>query len=270
MQAVCAVKASNEELRRFDPINCLIYNLLPKADEYRIKMDQYSSGMFTHTIFFRKKYFSNLLNANAKNYSQLVVICGGLDFSCLSSPGWKDKPKFFIDHPLSLELSLPLLKQVDVNAETMKFLGIDLVDPDAAALLSAELLNKGFDLDKSTLVIWEGATYYIEKHNVFSTIEALSNLMPHMKLAFDFVLAIPAFKTNVADEEIKGLKKNLDYVKRHNEPWKSKFCSNEIIRKLEDLGFTNVIFHTDKDIINMLKIKLRNYKMMFGFVAANR
>lgn len=272
MQAVCAAKASNEELCQLDPSNYLIYDLLPKAEEYRDKLDQYSNGMFTHTIYFRKKYFSNLLDASAKDYSQLIVICGGLDFSCLSKADWKDKPKFFIDHPLSLDFSLPLLKQVDVSAKAIKFIGIDLVDPGAEVLLISELLNQGFDLNKSTLIIWEGATYYMEKKDVLSTIKALANLIPHMKVAFDFVLAtaVQTFETNVADGEVKALKNTLDYIKRHNEPWKSKFSLSEITQKLGSLGFANVIFHTDKEIIEMFKMKLENYKMLFGFMSANK
>jgi len=92
MQAACAAKASDQLLCQLDPINSRIYNLLPEADAYRSTMDQYSNGMFTHTVCFRKKFFAQLLDESAKNYSQLIVLCGGLDFSCLANTKWETKP----------------------------------------------------------------------------------------------------------------------------------------------------------------------------------
>lgn len=265
MQAVCAARNDYLQLRERDILLAKTAPLLTDAKKYQQQFDNFSKGLFTKTIWFRSLYFSEQMDIAAEEYEQIIILCSGLDFRAITHPIWSKKDKFFIDHPQSLHYSQSVLKQLNHPATKVKFIGQDvtLVNPEK---IKEMLSSNGFNHTKKTLIIWEGASFYFEKTQVYNLLSSLIQNIENIKIAFDYHV-----KAIVANPIEENLKESLNYAKEHNEQWNSSFTDKE----LQDY-FSNYSFH---DIEQMTDITVQqlyfydsidDYKPMFGFITAER
>lgn len=268
MQAVCAAKASIDELRLDDPICAQLVARLPEAKDHLAMMNQFTNGLFSQTIYFRKKHFALQLEQHVNECEQLLVLCNGLDFASLAHPAWQKKPIYFVDHPMSLKLSQSLLSDAEINTQHANFIGVDLSTQDAAQTLFAQLSEAKFDVTKSTLLIWEGASYYFNQAKVLELLKMLAHTLSNLTLAFDFVYDTD--NTGVSSEERSGREASLEYVKKQNEPWQSKFDEQFLSLKLQQFGFDTVLIESDEVLIKRFGFELTQYNKMFGFALASK
>ena len=273
MQAACAAKANNRFFDLLDPINVDIYNALPESNKYREIMDRHSNGMFSKTIYFRKRYFYESLVKDSENYSQLIVLSCGLDFGSLSIGEWKGRNKFFIDHPASLQLSFPILKKVCNIPYNIKFLPINLELNGSHKYLIENLLKNDFDTKKNTLVIWEGSTYFLERKTILKIIFSLSKFVKNLKIIFDYVVDLDNH-LNVSEfkkMEIKDLNKINNFIRNNNEPWKTKFKIADLEENLKVMSFNKILTETDIEVQKKIYgFSLEDYKLMFAFTNASK
>lgn len=265
MQAVCAARNDHLKLRERDILLAKTAPLLTDAKKYQQQFDSFSKGLFTKTIWFRSLYFSDQMDIAAEEYEQIIILCSGLDFRAITHPIWSKKDKFFIDHPQSLQYSQSVLKQLDYPTTKVKFIGQDvtLVDPE---IVKEMLFSNGFNQAKKTLIIWEGASFYFEKTQVYNLLNSFIQNIENIKIVFDYHIK------KIPDDSVEeDLKKSLNYAKEHDEQWNSSFIAKELQDYFSNYSFNEIEQMTDITVQQLYFYhSIDDYKPMFGFITAER
>lgn len=256
MQAVSAVRSENTDLLGRDEIASEILKHLPDAKKFKEKLDEISHGMFSRTILVRSLFFSEQCELARPHHKQLIILCSGLDFRFLQHPLWKDMPKYLIDHPLSLSLVSNLL---NVHAfKNTKLIPMDLENMELKQFEEA-LIGANFDSSISTLVIWEGATYYLTEKVVLNCLEVINQVTQKNQIIVDFAnydnwrnpeLASKA-KNNLqisSPDLDEGAIKGLELLEEINEPWQGFFQPELIYNAFKQMAYTDIEIFWDYEL----------------------
>lgn len=244
MQAVCAARVDNLSN---DPIATAILETLPEARTFRDQLDELSRGMFSRTIVMRSHFFSKALANHAGRFSQLVILCAGLDFRFLTYPSWSATPTFLIDHPASLQLTRELTANHKDALASTQLVPVDLTTLSEDDILQ-NLLATGFDVTQPTLFLWEGATYYFQPDVVYHLINTISSLCSKSSLVIDFAnegsfMQKQQQRTQLEsepDEEQTGVNQTMALLEKKREPWYGFFKPTTISDHLQKAGYTAV------------------------------
>jgi len=269
MQAVCAVRDRNKDILGEDPVSKELIGYLPRADEWRSKLDEASHGMFSRSVVIRTQFFLEVLKKYTNQSEQLVVLSSGLDFKYLRFDKWRQKRVFMVDQPASLSLMLRAVEMSKTDLSHVEAVSLDIETMSQTDLMD-KLVAKGFDVKKPTLILWEGATYYIRDSAVFGALNAVFSACLSVTVAADFVnkycyLAQSSLSTDNIDE---GVTDTLDILSQHREPWKGFFSESGLSEFLADKGCESIDFCWDSDLESRyLGSSDMSIKTMFYMVA---
>lgn len=235
MEAVCAVRAQFKD-QIHDTVSEQILELLPDATRSREILDKGSKGMFSRSILLRSLFFRQTMIENSGYSNQIIVLSSGLDSKPLSIPELKGKQIFYVDHPLSYEFSKAIFNQANVDLSNVSFVPFDL--NMELSLLGEALIKSGVNLDESTLILWEGASYYFEPDQIYKLVEYIARTFKKVNFCFDFLDKSSYFENGVPVN--MGVQKNLEFLVEIGEPWKGFIELSTIFSKLKEYKFTNI------------------------------
>lgn len=267
MQAVAAVRRKHENILGKDVVARNIMENLPDAITFKNKLDELSNGMFSRSVVVRTAFYNNALNALKLSFDQVVILGLGLDFKFLNINTLKPAKKFCIDHPNSLNFSIPLIKPYQALLSQCYMIGMDL-SKETSAILSKKLEDEGFKKTASTLFLWEGCTYYFTPKGVEKIISWISSLVQNnaAMVITDFVnkdtwSQLPTNKTDARHQEFNNANHAMTALNDIKEPWYGYFTIDEIKKLFKQFGFkVNLNWEHDieKDIYNENKIRKKS------------
>ena len=132
-----------------------------------------------------------------------------------------------------------------------------------------EILNKGFDVDKKTVVSCAGVTLYLTNDAIIDTLRKMTLLASGSTIAMAFYLP-----PEQLDEEDKPLMEiSMKGAAAAGTPFMSFYSVNEIVKLAEDIGFTKIQTVSTKDMTERyFKDRLDNFVPASGefFLVAKR
>jgi len=239
MQAVCAVRAEYAaELG--DALARRVLEVLPAGAEVRARLDTGSRGMFSRSIRLRSLYIARAMRDAAADHAQLVVLSAGLDFRAMSDvESWGQRARVFLDHPASQALAHDVLRAIDFEpAPPAKLVALDLATFGGGDLARA-LVAAGVDPELPILIVWEGATYYIEPEVVTRTLKEVLEFFSRVHIVADFLQRNAYFRPD-GEPLDEGAARNLEYVRSLGEPWVGFFDAGDLVSVLRDHDCTRV------------------------------
>lgn len=232
MKAACAARAAHAA-EIADDVSPRIVRLLPDAEDARRLLDDGSRGLFSRSVLLRSRYFGEIHETQAARRDQLVLLSAGLDVRSLAMPCWRGKAIFAVDHPSSQALCRDLLERAGIALPSTRFVPLDLVGEPPGALLGA-LIEAGLDPERPTLVVWEGATYYLPRPTVHAQLCALGRNFAAARVAVDLLCRDAYLRDGQPANE--GVARNLEFLRRLGEPWIGFFDPEETIAIIRAAG----------------------------------
>lgn len=108
----------------------------------------------------------------------------------------------------------------------------------------AELLNKGFDIHKKTVVSCTGVTLYLSREAIIDTLKKMTLLAPGSKIAIAFYLPLEQL-----DEEDKPLMEmSIKGAAASGTPFMSFYPVDEIVKLAEETGLKKIQTISTKDM----------------------
>ncbi|HET9957845.1 MAG TPA: class I SAM-dependent methyltransferase [Polyangiaceae bacterium] len=232
MLAACAARASFAD-RLQDSFSNEILRHLPDADAKRDTLDQASRGMFSRSILLRTLYFRERLRATLRPGSQLVLLSHGLDCELMKSG---EHALFAVDHPASQRFTRAALEAAKIDVR-VQFIAHDFAR-DTPSQLWSSLRAAGFSADAHSVVLWEGATYYLPETAVVPVLSSFASRCARVDLFADFLNHGGYFVNGRVVSP--GVGQSLAFVESLGEPWVGFFQTDTLSRTLQDAGFQSV------------------------------
>lgn len=216
-----------------------------KADaEQRLDRKMWLS-LANRTRFFRQEIAKAV---KEKGIKQIIILGSGFD----TLPVRKSKytsdfgVKFFeVDQPQLLECKEKIyaMHQIDKNAE---YIGIDYVKTN----LIEELKKRHVDFTQSTLILWEGNTFYLDKKDVTRILSELSAHFSSLIITFDYLHTAMQAKPQALDSDASGssLEKTLIEFAQKKSPFVTFFAPEEIVELCENQGISCVSHKTAAEL----------------------
>ena len=210
-----------------DPYAAVFYN-----QESSQALNRYNSvaPFFGKSVRMRTRWFDDTVNRCVdEGYSQILIL--GAGFDCRALRFSRSGVTFFeVDQPGVMRYKSKVLREAMHNHNAV-IIESDYTDPEMIDLL----VKNGFQLDKKTLVIWEGNTYYLPPALIRSVLQGLRNKISTLRVAFDF------FGTSVIEGNSvsPSMKAAIPILKRIGAPWHGgidnvNFLAEEVGMKVEE------------------------------------
>jgi len=178
-----------------------VYSILSRVNFYltgRVFVDQLSECCFSKIVKFGEVGLLQLrtcwlddavdmfANENEGRQFNIVILGAGYDTRCyrLGSIKKNTNAKLYeVDAAGSQESKMNALNKANIDTSHVSFVSVDFETQDWM-----EILQSKSDFDKSlpTLFVWEGVSYYLDKHVVLSTISKVSKCGRGSYIAFDY------------------------------------------------------------------------------------
>lgn len=208
-------------------------------------------GFHEHLIS-RTRFIDDLVENTAKEgIEQYVILGAGYDCRAhrLNLPS--SLKIFEVDQPeVQKKKRLKLPKKV-ANSENMSYVSVDFNNQS----LSDQLLEAGFDREKSTIFTLEGVSQYISKEAIGSTLNEICQLTENKKIIFYLSFVNENLTKNpkacfgsgypMPEKKINMITKMAAKV---GEPWISFYSNKEIEDMLSQNGFNLIQNKTLKDM----------------------
>jgi len=209
--------------------------ICPEGKSARAVFDEASTGLFSHNIVIRSKFFEQTLRKWQGWCANLVCISGGMDLHLLSMPEASSLNKYFLDLPNSLGLLRNSVAEIggDLAALGIQFDEIDLNHLDEKLGAPCWLSDK-----ENTLVLWEGASYYVEPSAIQSLLMYIGSSAKSIKLCFDCLSADGYLVDGKPINE--GVARNLSFIEKMGEPWLGFVSPAQLSRWAEEAGFASI------------------------------
>lgn len=131
-------------------------------------------------IRFRTRYFNRFVERGiAAGARQVVLLGGGFDMRAHQFSN-RDVAFFEVDQKAVLEFKRGVVERGGL-AQPPSLLANYL-----ATDVPAGLNELGFDLEASTLIVWEGNTMYLPPESIVPFLNRLADAMPSFRIAFDY------------------------------------------------------------------------------------
>jgi len=219
------------------------YELIKPEKDWQERPDMKYTKRLRASIVARARFVEDLAKEHiAKGVTQYVLLGAGLDSFAQRNSGISSQVHIYeIDQPGTLVWKEEKLIEngytipdhlhfVPVNFETSSWW--------------AELINKGFDVTKTTFVSCTGVTLYLTKDAIIDTLKKLTLLRSGSIIAIAFYLPLEQL-----DEEDKPLMEmSIKGAAASGTPFKS-FCSvNEVVKLAEEMGLIDIQTVSTKDM----------------------
>lgn len=133
-------------------------------------------------ITSRTKYFDAIIDLHKANCDQFVVLGAGLDTRCYNDFSDVKIKKFEADLAHNSEFKRQMLAKADIDASDVHFVVLDFEQDN----WFDELINRGVDPNKKTLLLWEGVTLYLSEEAVLDSLKIFkTQLKKESVITFD-------------------------------------------------------------------------------------
>jgi methyltransferase (TIGR00027 family) len=135
-------------------------------------------------VRYRTKFFDDQIRARiAAGVGQFVILGSGLDTRSIRLVANGAPVRFFeVDQQPVLEYKREALEGAGYDVEST----LIHAEYTSVEFMSA-LESKGLDLGKSTFVLWEGNTMYLEYESLLAVLRTLRTKLARVEIAFDYV-----------------------------------------------------------------------------------
>lgn len=130
----------------------------------------------------RHAFFDDELR-NAMNHVQQIVILGSAwDTRAYEQLRDWSHPIFEVDMPATLRAKVEALDRAGIDRDHVTFVETDFDQTSWRDAVEAQ----GFDPTLTTFILWEGVTMYVAEEGVAATLNAVADLAPDSRIAFDY------------------------------------------------------------------------------------
>jgi len=152
-------------------------------------------------IKIRDKYFDiQIEEAYKKGIKQVLILGAGLDVRPLRFE-YEELSFYEIDFSSTFEFKDKKFRELGLEKRS-QFIGGDYLAPD----LKNKLIEADIEINKPTLIIWEGNIYYQNEDKVKQLMDDLKSIFSEFTLAFDY-MSTPILKKTTGD---KSMDEGLD------------------------------------------------------------
>lgn len=214
-------------------------------------IQKFAPGFHEHVIS-RTRFIDDLVEKSAANeVEQYVILGAGYDMRAhrLNLP--PTLKVFEVDQPEVQHKKRSKLPKNLPNSENVTYVSIDFNHQS----LKQQLLNAGFDSNKSTVFTLEGVSQYITKDAVNSTLKEIAELTKNLNATFYMSYVDKLLKENPEACFGKGYgnpKKKSKLIQnlaaKVGEPWISFYSASEIEALLSKNGFSLIENKTLADL----------------------
>lgn len=192
---------------------------------------QFAPGFHEHLIA-RTRYIDDFIeNSSLKGFEQYVILGAGYDLRAHRlklSPSMKI---FEVDQKEVQNIKRKKLPAKIKNLENITYVSVDFNSQS----LRNQLINAGFDQNKSTVFTLEGVSQYIPKSALLSTIDEICELTKNTRCSFYISYVNQKLKTNTKKcfgEGYPNPEKKANMIMKLaakvGEPWISFFSHDEM------------------------------------------
>jgi methyltransferase (TIGR00027 family) len=178
----------------------------------------------------RTKYFRETISTLIKEQGvrQIVLLGSGFDTLAVQYRGNHQVKFFEIDHTkiLACKESIYQNQSIFKNAQ---YIGMDYTQEDFMQALK----QKGLNTEETSLVLWEGNTFYLEKPQVLEIMRTIQREFKKCYLSFDFM------HPQIADEE-----KTMDSFAKKQSPFKTFFSVEEMTKHCHEMNLSTLSHFT--------------------------
>jgi methyltransferase (TIGR00027 family) len=204
-----------------------ISKFLAGYPNYQEIFDENSGGKFTRSILVRSLYYETVLKKHAPFFDQIILLSSGLDTRALQLVECSDKKIFNLDHPASHALTKGIFKASRIDDSLYTYVPFDL-SGDLNSLQD-DLIEKGFRSQLSTLVLWEGSSFYFGSDDFYKVLRFFSRFK--VRFHFDFA--------NYR-EQVGVHLKSSELLMKNGEPWVGFHRPQEVSSKLKSFGYRSL------------------------------
>jgi methyltransferase (TIGR00027 family) len=176
----------------------------PAIREWVMK-NKVAPGMYEFMIARTAFFDHTVKQALCENISQIVFLGAGYDSRSYRFKDLiKDTRIFELDIQPTQQRKKELLTKAGISIpDQVLFVSINFNTDDMGDVLS----RAGFSINKRTLIVWEGVTYYLSARVVDDTLSVIStNSPPGSMICFDYASLSPEIMNN---ESVKKLKETM-------------------------------------------------------------
>jgi len=178
-----------------------VYSFLSRCNFYltgRVFVDQLSECCFSKIVKFgevgllqlRTCWLDDVVDMfateNEDRKFNIVILGAGYDTRCYRLDSIKNNTNaklYEVDAAGSQESKMNALNKANIDTRHVSFVSVDFESQDWMEMLQSK---SDFDTSLPTLFVWEGVSYYLDKHVVLSTISKVSKCGRGSYIAFDY------------------------------------------------------------------------------------
>lgn len=209
--------------------------LIAPDSQWRTRGDMHPEGtkIFRASIVARARFIEDLvIDQTRHGVSQYVILGAGLDTFAQRHPDVASKIQIFeVDQPGPQAWKQQRLIELGFGISPgLKFVPVDF---EAGMSWWNELIKKGFNPQKPSLIVSTGVSVYLTKEANLATLRQVSVLAPGSTFAMTYLLPM-----ELADpEERTGREMAEKGAKASGTPFISYFAPKEMISLARDAGF---------------------------------
>jgi methyltransferase (TIGR00027 family) len=136
----------------------------------------------THSSSVRATFVDAAIERYLPGVEQFVDLGAGYDTRTIQLQRDGRIACFEVDVPKTQQMKRELLNQCGVDASRVKFVPANFLTDN----WMSNLIEAGFDLQKSTFFLWEGVTYYLSRDAMESTLRTIATSAPGSVVVFDY------------------------------------------------------------------------------------
>jgi methyltransferase (TIGR00027 family) len=175
-----------------------------------------------------------LAEAVNKGVLQYLILAAGLDTFPYRQPKWARVLRIFeIVRSANQRSKRERLALAGIEAPS----NLELIAHDfEATSLRDSLSRSSFDFERPAFLSWLGVTMYLSSDAIDAVLMFVSSLPKSSEIVFTFASHVSTAKENGRELLFAAL------AAAHGEPWRTRFESNDLAEKLQELGFSTVSF----------------------------
>ena len=168
----------------------------------------------------RTKFFDDKVDKYIeKGVEQVVLLGSGFDMRACKHSG---VDFYDVDQRAVLKFKEKVIKGNNIDY-TAKFVPCNYIEKNVIS----KLIEKGLDVSKSTLLVWEGNTQYIPLNKIFGFLNKLKDKLNKFYITFDY------FDDTVISREsgIQSVIGAAEFFEKMGAPWVTGFSDMSLIEK---------------------------------------
>jgi methyltransferase (TIGR00027 family) len=190
-------------------------------------------------VLLRTRYAEDLLaQAVARDVDQFVILGAGLDTFAFRQPAFARRLQIYeVDHPATQAWKRERLAAAGIMPPgNLRWAPIDFEQQPLPAGLQAA----GFDASRPGFFSWLGVTQYLTLPAIEATLKVVAALPSPSTVVLSFMVP----DDDLPPEEAAAARLVADEAAASGEPWLTRFHPTEIVDRLRQLGFGEVVHLT--------------------------